>query len=245
MDQRTQPPVQGLYDPSCEHDACGVGFVAHIKGRRSHAIVRQALQVLINLEHRGACGCETNTGDGAGILLQMPDRFLRREAARLGIELPAERGYGAGLIFLPHEVDRRREIEQLFERIVVEEGQVVLGWRDVPTDDSALGPSAVSVEPVFRQILIGRGPALPPPGESASGDMAFVRKLFVIRKRVEHAVDALGFDERKFFFVVSLSSRTLIYKGMLAANQIAAMFPELTDPLLESALALVHQRFST
>jgi glutamate synthase (ferredoxin) len=245
VDQTTQPPAQGLYDPSNEHDACGVGFVAHIKGRRSHSIVRQALQVLINLEHRGACGCEANTGDGAGILIQMPDRFLRREARQVGIELPAERGYGAGLVFLPHDKTCRRDIEAVFERIVAEEGQQVLGWRKVPTDDTALGSTAVSVEPIFRQVLIGRGPGMPPPGDSAEGDAAFERKLFVIRKRVEHAVDALGCDHRGYFFIVSLSSRTLVYKGMLAANQIAGMFPDLLDPDVESALALVHQRFST
>ncbi len=227
--QISPPPAQGLYDPSYEHDACGVGFVAHIKGRRSHAIVRQALQVLINLEHRGACGCEANTGDGAGILMQMPDRFLRGEAAALGITLPPERGYGAGLIFLPHDEPCRRDIEGIFERIVVEEGQELLGWRDVPTDHRALGPSAIAVEPVFRQILIGRGPGLPAPGASAEGDAAFERKLFVIRKRVEHAVDALGCDDRRFFYVVSLSSRTLVYKGMLTANQIAGMFPDLVE----------------
>jgi glutamate synthase (ferredoxin) len=245
VEHTPQPPAQGLYDPSYEHDACGVGFVAHIKGRRSHAIVRQALQVLINLEHRGACGCEANTGDGAGILIQMPDRFLRKEAAGLGIELPPERGYGAGLVFLPHDAACRADIEQVFARIVAEEGQVLLGWRKVPTDDTALGSTAVSVEPIFRQVLIGRGPGLPPPGESAEGDAAFERKLFVIRKRVEHAVDALGCDHHDYFFIVSLSSRTLIYKGMLAANQIADMFPDLVDPEVESSLALVHQRFST
>jgi glutamate synthase (NADPH) large chain len=240
-----EPSAQGLYDPAYEHDACGVGFVAHIKGRRSHTIVQQALQVLINLEHRGACGCEANTGDGAGILIQMPDRFLRKEADQLGIELPPERGYGAGLVFLPHDSASRRQIEALFEQIVAEEGQRVLGWRDVPTDDSAVGASAVAVEPVFRQILIGRGPALPAPGESEAGDAAFERKLFVIRKRVEHAVDAIDLADRQFFYVVSLSSRTLIYKGMLTARQIRGMFPDLVDPSMESALALVHQRFST
>jgi glutamate synthase (ferredoxin) len=245
VQQRHQPPAQGLYDPSYEHDACGVGFVAHIKGHRSHAIVQQALRVLINLEHRGACGCEANTGDGAGILLQMPDRFMRREADKLGIALPPERGYGAGLVFMPHDASCRHDIEQIFARIVEEEGQQLLGWRKVPTNDSAVGPSAVAVEPLFRQILIGRGPGLPPAGESPEGDAAFERKLFVIRKRVEHAVDALGCADGEFFFVVSLSSRTLIYKGMLTANQISEMFPDLTDPLLESALALVHQRFST
>ena len=236
------PSAQGLYDPRFEHDACGVGFVVHVKGRRSHSIVRQALQVLINLLHRGACGCEANTGDGAGILIQMPDKFLRKEAARLGIALPAERHYGAGFVFLPRDAGLRARIETLFERIVVEEGQHVLGWRDVPTDDIALGPSAVAGEPVFRQILIGRG------GPDAAGpdaDARFERKLYVIRKRIEHAVDALSLPDRNAFYVPSLSSRTLIYKGMLTAGQIAPMFPDLADPDVESALALVHQRFST
>jgi glutamate synthase domain-containing protein 2/glutamate synthase domain-containing protein 1/glutamate synthase domain-containing protein 3 len=240
-----QPSARGLYDPAHEHDACGVGFVADIKGRRSHTIVRQALQVLINLEHRGACGCEVNTGDGAGILIQIPDTFLRKEATRLGWDLPAERGYGAGLVFLPTHPETRAVLEQLFEQIVVEEGQRVIGWRDVPTDNSAVGPSAVAVQPVFRQIVIGRGQAMAAPGASAEGDAAFERKLFVIRKRMEHTVDALDLPGRQFFYVVSLSSRTLIYKGMLTASQIQGMFPDLADPALESALALVHQRFST
>jgi glutamate synthase (NADPH) large chain len=236
------PRAQGLYDPRHEHDACGVGFVVHVKGHRSHAIVRQALQVLINLLHRGACGCEANTGDGAGILLQMPDRFLRRETARLGIELPPERQYGAGFVFLPRDRALREQIEARLERIVVEEGQHVLGWRDVPTDDAALGPSAVAVEPVFRQLFVGRGAAHP---AGAGADEWFERKLYVIRKRLEHAVDAMALPERNAFYVPSLSSRTLIYKGMLKADQIAPMFPDLADPEVESALALVHQRFST
>jgi glutamate synthase domain-containing protein 1 len=244
VEPNQQPRPQGLYDPSCEHDACGVGFVAHIKGRRSHDIVRRALQVLINLEHRGACGCEANTGDGAGILIQIPDRFLRTEAARLGLELPPERGYGAGLVFLPTDPAHRAQVEQLFARIVAEEGQRLIGWRDVPTDDAAVGPSARAVEPVFRQVLVGRGPSMAAPGASVEGDAAFERKLYVIRKRVEHAVDALPFDTSRFY-VVSLSSRTLIYKGMLTAAQIQGMFPDLADPSVESALALVHQRFST
>ena len=236
---------QGLYSPAHEHDSCGVGFVVHIKGRRSHAIVQQALQLLINLLHRGACGCEANTGDGAGILIQMPDAFLRPEAERLGIALPPERGYGAGLMFLPREEAARRDIEALFERIVIEEGQRLLGWRDVPTDDTDVGPSAVAVEPVFRQVFVGRGEHLPPPGASAEGDMAFERKLYVIRKRLEHAVDRLTLAGARAFYPVSLSSRTLIYKGMLIADQIERMFPDLSDPRVESALALVHQRFST
>jgi glutamate synthase (NADPH/NADH) large chain len=239
------PEAQGLYDPAYEHDACGVGFVAHVKGQKSHTIVRQALQVLINLQHRGACGCETNTGDGAGILIQIPDRFFRQESERLGIDLPPHRGYGAGLIFLPRDPERRGRIQDLFERIVIEEGQVVLGWRDVPTDNTTLGASAVAVQPAFQQIFIGRGPSLAAPGASLEGDARFERTLYVIRKRVEHAVDALPEEDRRFFYVVSLSSETLIYKGMLTASQLDSMFPDLTDPAIESALALVHQRFST
>ncbi len=245
MDHHPFPSAQGLYDPRHEHDACGVGFVVHVKGQRSHAIVRQALQLLINLLHRGACGCEVNTGDGAGILIQMPDRFLRQEATRLGIALPAERGYGAGMVFLPHDSAARQRIQAIVERIADEEGQPVLGWRDVPVDLGQLGPSAVRVAPVFRQVFIGRGADLPAPGASASGDAAFERKLYVIRKRIEHAVDQSTDPADHAFYVVSLSSRTLIYKGMLTADQIESMFPDLTDEAMASALALVHQRFST
>jgi glutamate synthase (NADPH) large chain len=238
-----EEPAQGLYDPAHEHDACGVGFVVHVRGQRSHAIVRQALRVLINLLHRGACGCEANTGDGAGILIQIPDRFLRKEANRIGIELPSAGHYGAGLVFLPRDPALRSEIQALFERIVREEGQRVLGWRDVPIDDRALGASAVAVEPDFKQIFIGAGPELA--GTADDFQPRFERKLYVIRKRVEHAVAALPSPERKFFYVVSLSSGTLIYKGMLTADQIESMFPDLSDPDVDSALALVHQRFST
>ncbi|HXW06738.1 MAG TPA: glutamate synthase large subunit [Vicinamibacterales bacterium] len=245
MHETSLPPAQGLYDPAREHDACGVGFVAHIKGRRSHAIVEQALQVLINLLHRGASGCEANTGDGAGILIQMPHRFLRRETERLGIGLPAERGYGAGLVFLPPDPALQHDLQARFARIVAEEGQVLLGWREVPTDSSRLGASAIAVKPAFQQVLIGRGAGLAAPGESPADDARFERKLYVIRKRIEHEVDRLPAERRRGFYVVSLSSRTLIYKGMLTAAQIETMFPDLADPELESALALVHQRFST
>jgi glutamate synthase (NADPH) large chain len=247
VSQDSQVPAQGLYDPRYEHDACGVGFVVHIKGHKSHAIVSQALELLVNLLHRGACGCEANTGDGAGVLLQMPDRFLRKETARLGIALPPERGYGAALVFLPRDPVVRDRVEAMFERIVIEEGQLVLGWRDVPTDDRTLGPSAVAVEPVFKQFFVGRGPGMLAPGASLEGDAQFERKLYVIRKRMEHEVDAadLPGDEKRFFYVVGLSSNTLIYKGMLTADQMGPMFPDLLDPEMESALALVHQRFST
>ncbi len=232
------PDAQGLYDPAHEHDACGVGFVVDIKGRKSHAIVSQALTVLKNLLHRGACGCEVNTGDGAGILIQMPHAFLSRECGRLGIALPGPGHYGVGLVFLPRDPAQAATCRGILEQIVCEEGQTVLGWRDVPTDDSPVGPTARSVEPVMKQVVIGRGPAVPDRG-------AFERKLYVIRKRTEHTVRGSDLSERKYFYMPSLSANTLIYKGMLSADQIESMFPDVTDPLVESALALVHQRFST
>src|SRR6185436_16103388 len=234
------PAPAGLYDPLHEHDACGVGFVVHIKGQRSHAIVQQALQVLMNLRHRGACGCEANTGDGAGILLQIPDRFFRKVVP---FALPGEGSYGVGLVFLPRQAAAREAVEQLFERIVAEEGQQVLGWRDVPTDDREVGPSAVAVEPVIRQLFVGRDRGL----TGAEARVRFERKLYVIRKRFERAADALPLPDhaKQCTYVVSLSCNTLIYKGMLTAEQIQPMFPDLADPELASALALVHQRFST
>src|SRR5437773_789999 len=228
----------GLYDPQHEHDACGVGFVVDIKGRRSHTIVSQALQVLINLLHRGACGCEANTGDGAGILLQMAHKCPRGEWTRPPIRPPRPPEYGCGLVFLPRDAQQREKVQVLLHTIVEEEGQLMLGWRDVPTDDHLLGDSARSVEPVVKQIFVGRGPAV-------RDHTRFERKLYVIRKLFEKAVAALDIPENKHAYLPSLSSNTLIYKGMLSADQIATMYPDLTDPDLESALALVHQRFST
>src|SRR5437762_2740825 len=228
---------QGLYDPAHEHDACGVGFVVDIKGRKSHAIVRQGLLVLINLLHRGACGCEPNTGDGAGILLQVPDKFLRKQCGRLGIPLPGPKDYGVGCVFLPRNAVQREKVQGLMASIVAEEGRRLLGWRDVPTDDRLLGASAVNVEPHIKQVFIGRG--------EARDAAHFERKLYVIRKRIEHAVEAMDFSEKRRTYIPSLSSNTLIYKGMLSADQIESMYPDLLDPDMESALALVHQRFST
>ncbi len=235
---RFPPSAQGLYNPEAEHDACGVGFVVHIKGRRSHDIVQKALQVLVNLEHRGACGCEENTGDGAGILIQMPDAFLRTCAPA---ELPAAGEYGAGLVFLPLDESDRNRIKDLIARIVDEEGQRLLGWRDVPTDNRLVGPSARATQPVFQQVFIAGS------ADAARDRDVFERKLYVIRKRVEHAVDSLKVNplSRRFFYIVSLSANTLTYKGMLTARQLAPMFPDLGNPELTSALALVHQRFST
>jgi glutamate synthase (NADPH/NADH) large chain len=225
---------QGLYRPSDEHDACGVGFVAHIKGRRSHAIIRSALDLLINLEHRGACGSDPDTGDGAGILVQMPDRFLRKA---LPFTLPPAGSYGAGLVFFPTDQAARAELRARIERIATEEGQRVLGWRAVPVNLNAIGRNAAAVAPAFEQVFIA--PELESRSEHGRAGEHFERKLYVVRKRIEHeTVD-------RDFYVVSLSARTLIYKGMLTASQIGPMFPDLSDPDMESGLALVHQRFST
>ena len=256
QDPCTPPLKQGLYDPVDERDACGVGFVVHMKGQRSHDIVRKALQVLINLEHRGACGCEANTGDGAGILMQTPDAFFRKV---LPFTLPAEGSYGAGLVFLPRDERDRDAIKDVIGRIVVEEGATLLGWRDVPSDNSLLGDSARATQPIFQQLFIGLSTAIVDvdlsADLSAEARRAKVearrakaeRKLYVIRKRAEHAVDTLDINalSRRFFYIVSLSARTLIYKGMLTAQQLGPMFPDLADESLQSSLALVHQRFST
>jgi glutamate synthase (ferredoxin) len=214
-----------------------VGFVVDYTGRRSHDIVRQAINVLLNLEHRGACGSEKDTGDGAGILLQTPHEFLARECERAGIELPRLGRYGVGMVFLPRDAEGRHECERLFEKIAREEGQRVLGWRDVPVDDSRIGPTAKGSCPVIRQIFIGRG-------ASVADDTAFERKLFVIRKRVSKGAKR-GIHERRMFYVSSLSARTIVYKGMLTAEQLAQFYPDLGDATVASALALVHSRFST
>jgi glutamate synthase (ferredoxin) len=230
-----------------------VGFVAHIKGHRSHAIVRHALDLLINLEHRGACGSDPDTGDGAGILIQLPDRFFREV---LPFPLPPPGRYGAGLVFLPHDATDRTAFKTLVEQITADEGQTVLGWRPVPTRLEAAGRSAAAVAPVFEQLFIGCGqvhPAdpghVPSAAQQADADAAarFERTLFVIRKRIERQVESLDVtdDSRKTFYIVGLSSRTLIYKGMLTASQIEGLFPDLSSASVESALALVHQRFST
>src|SRR5687768_9670867 len=234
------PAGQGLYNPGDERDACGVGFVVHMKGKRSHDIVRKALHVLINLEHRGACGCEANTGDGAGILVQPPDAFFRKNVS---FTLPEAGRYGAGLVFLPHDERDRGRLKELIAKIAEEEGQRVLGWRDVPTDNRLVGDSARATQPVFEQVFITAGF----PVVSADDRARLERKLYVIRKRVEHDVDRLKMKalSRRFFYIVSLSATRLIYKGMLQARQLEPMFPDLSDESFESALALVHQRFST
>ncbi len=238
------PGSTGLYDSRDEHDACGVGFVVDIKGRKSHAVIEQGLQILLNLLHRGACGSESNTGDGAGVLVQMPDRLLRKATADLGFTLPPPGQYGAGLVFLPKGQPDRDDVRQLIERTVHAEGHAVLGWRVVPGDDSSLGASARAAKPIIEQVFIADGRRSEGDADGAARPR-FERALYIIRKRVEHAVDRLTLADPRAFYIVSLSANTLIYKGMLTADQIAPAFPDLTDPDMESALALVHQRFST
>jgi glutamate synthase (NADPH/NADH) large chain len=229
------PDQVGLYDPRNEHDACGVGFIAHIKGQKSHDIVCQGLEILKNLTHRGAVGADPLAGDGAGILIQLPDTFLRKQA---GFELPALGQYGVGMIFLPQNADYRKTAEAIVERFIVAEGQVLLGWRDVPVDSAVLGESVRPIEPVIRQVFVGRG-------EHCPDQAAFERKLFIIRKQIDKAIRDLKLTQGKMFYIPSFSSRTLVYKGMLLASQVGDYYADLRDDSMVSALALVHQRFST
>ena len=231
------PAPQGLYDPRLEHDACGIGFVANIKGHRSHDILVKGIQVLINLTHRGACGCDPETGDGAGVLIQIPHAFFARECARLGFTLPPAGEYGVGMTFLPVERHPRLLCEGIIERIVCEEGLTVLGWRDTPIDGSAIGRVARASQPYIQQILVGRAKAMT--------EEELERKLYIVRKRAEAEIAASDVPDKDFFYIPSLSARTIVYKGLLLAPQIANFYPELSDPEVVSALCLVHQRFST
>lgn len=228
------PEKQGLYDPQMEHDACGIGFVANIKGEKSHEIIRQALVALENLSHRGGSGSEANTGDGAGILFQIPHGFFRQECARLGISLPAPGEYGVGMLFLTNDAEKRRAMEARLVELIKEEGQTFLGFRDVPTDSGPLGETAKSCMPCIRQIFIGKNPSI------AAGP-AFERKLYVIRRRAEKAAS----ESDTNFYASSFSSRTIVYKGMLSAEQVDVFYRDLSDPALESAIAVVHSRYST
>src|SRR5439155_13838526 len=232
------PPKQGLYDPQFEKDSCGVGFVANMDGTRSNQIIRQALEVLLSLSHRGACGCDPETGDGAGILLQIPHEFLSQECSKMGLALPEAGHYGLGMVFLPRNEHQRQQCQAFFEKVIQEEGQQVLGWRDVPVNNEAIGAVAREVEPVIRQIFIGRNFHL-------KHESQFERKLYVIRKRVESLVEASGMEEADTFYISSLSCVTLIYKGLLMAHQIPAFYQDLNHSLVKSGLAMVHSRFST
>src|SRR6202162_3699207 len=233
------PPAQGLYSPAHEHDACGVGFVVNIKGARSHDSVRKGIEVLNNLTHRGACGCYPPTGDGAGMLLQIPHEFLSRETRKLGFELPARGEYGVGMMFLPLDDDKRKQAEAIVEQVVREEGLTLLGWRDIPHVPSACGDIARRGMPAFRQVFVGRGASTP---DAASLE----RKLYVIRKHAtNNAIASLGLLDPELFYFCSLSCITIVYKGQLISTQIPEFFPDLTDPEVVTALAMVHQRFST
>jgi glutamate synthase domain-containing protein 2/glutamate synthase domain-containing protein 1/glutamate synthase domain-containing protein 3 len=231
------PPAQGLYDPRNEHDACGIGFVASISGQKSHEIIRKGIQVLLNLAHRGACGCDPETGDGAGVLIQIPHKFFVRECEKLGFKLPKPGSYGVGMTFLPVEKHQRLQCEGILERIVREEGLTLIGWRDTPVYASAIGRVARASQPYIQQIFVGCAPG--------TDEDAFERKLYVVRKRAENEVRESGVEDAETFYIPSLSCRTIIYKGLLLAPQITNFYRELSDPDAESALCLVHQRFST
>ena len=231
------PKAQGLYHPAQEHEACGIGFVASIRGQKSHEIVSKGIQVLLNLTHRGACGCDPETGDGAGVLLQIPHQFFARECGKLGFELPVPGAYGVGMTFLPVEKHQRLQCEGILERVVREEGLTVLGWRDTPVFASAIGRVARASQPYIQQIFIGRN--------TFTDEDAFERKLYIVRKRAENEMAVSGIEDAETFHIPSLSCRTIVYKGLLLAPQIANFYRELSDPDVSSALCMVHQRFST
>ena len=238
MTLERKPNKQGLYDPKNEHDSCGVGFVANIHGKKSHQIVKQGLEILTNLTHRGATGYDPKLGDGAGLLMQMPHAFMQSEAKKLNIDLPAEGHYAVGMLFLPQATKARQACESIITKIIQEEAQIELGWRDVPVDNTDIAQAAKDVEPVIRQVIIGRN-------DDLETQNAFERKLFVIRKRIENTIAALELDDPAKFYVSSMSSRTIVYKGMLLACEVGIYFKDLVDESMVSALALVHQRFST
>ncbi len=231
------PGPQGLYHPNQEHDACGMGFVVNLDGHKSHEIVQKGIQILINLTHRGACGCDPETGDGAGILIQIPHEFFVRECGKLGFALPEPGSYGVGMIFLPVEHAQRLLCEGIVERIAREQGLEVLGWRDMPVHGDAIGRQARATQPYIEQVFLKRA-------EGMSQD-EFERMLYVVRRSAESEIAASDMHEKGFFYVPSLSSRTIVYKGLLLAPQISDFYLELADPLAKSSLCMVHQRFST
>jgi glutamate synthase (NADPH/NADH) large chain len=230
----------GLYDPAFEHDSCGVGFIAHIRGQRSHSIIRDAAEALRNMDHRGACGCEANTGDGAGMLTALPDELFREEARRLfGRELPEVGKYAVGQVFLPRDPQQRAVCKGVLEKYVAAQGQEVLGWRRVPTDarQADIGATAAAAEPVIEQLFVAAAPGL--------DRSAFCRQLYLIRKQAFHEINRLGLSQRSMYYVCSLSSRIIVYKGQLTAKQVVPYFQDLADPRYTSHLAMVHSRFST
>ena len=232
------PKKQGLYDPQFEHDSCGVGFVCNIKGERSNAIIKQGIEVLRRLSHRGAVGSDPKTGDGAGILIQIPHEFFKKAARDNKIDLPEQGLYGTGLIFLPQDAKERGFCKEVFEKIVNENGQTLLGWRNVPIDDSDIGKSAKSTAPVFEQIFIARN-------KSLDNELVFERKLYIIRKEAENIIHGSDLSQKKAFYITNLSCRTFSYKGLLMPQQLENFFPDLKDESMKSALCMVHSRYST
>ena len=236
------PAAQGLYDPRNEHDACGVGFVANIKGKKSHETVRRGLQILINIDHRGAVGADPLMGDGAGILIQIPDTLLRKWATGAGLTLPAVGDYAVGMCFLPQDEPSRKFAIEFFEKFIAKEGQKLIGWRDVPFSTDGIGKNVLAEMPVIRQVIIGRG-------DNVDDQDAFERKLLSIRKQTQNPLEALGekhgLPGLKELYMPSLSTRTVVYKGLLLAGQVGTFYTDLQDEDCTSALALVHQRFST
>ena len=232
------PEAQGLYDPRHEHDSCGVGFIADMRNRKSHEIITKGLQILLNLDHRGAVGADPKLGDGCGILVQIPHRFFSEKMAKQGVTLPEPRHYGIGQFFMPREPAARDEIRAIVERVVEEEGLTFLGWRDVPVDNSDLGEAVKAVEPIHNQVFLGRGPGVVDEDD-------FERRLYVARKVVSNAIYAAGNRAMAEYYPVSMSCRTIVYKGMVLVRQLGSYFLDLMDERFESALALVHQRFAT
>ena len=240
MNSRNFPEKTGLYDPQYEKDSCGVGFVAHIKGERSHQIILDGAQILNHMEHRGACGCEPNTGDGAGFLTALPHEFLQKAAKRdLGVDLPPPGQFSAGIIFLPQLESERKHCKETVEQVVAEQGQRLIGWRNVPTDakKADIGPSALATEPHCEMLFVGAADGL-------EGD-AFERRLYVIRKRSSSLLRDSKLEQAKMFYVNSLSTKVLVYKGQLTPEQVVPYFPDLSDPDYKSHLSMVHSRFST
>ena len=247
LSEAKKTELRGLYDPRFEHDACGVGFICNYKGRKSNTVVMQALEVLRRLGHRGATGADPKTGDGAGILIQMPHDLFAQEALKLGIDLPLAGHYASGLIFLPSNSRDRSLCKRIFEKIIKEEGQVALGWRAVPVDDSGIGRTAKAAQPVIEQLFIAEGDSVSSKKKSEIiiDNLTFERRLYIIRKRVENAVRKQEFVQKDFFYITNLSSRTFSYKGLLMPGQVQDYFVDLKNPCLQSAICLVHSRYST
>ena len=240
MNRLKEAARYGLYSPEYEHDSCGVGVVANIKGNKSHQIIDESLQVLVNLGHRGACGHDPETGDGAGILIQMPQQFFQDQGDALGIRLPGPGGYGVGMVFLPPQAEAQSKCRDLIEEFIRREGLDLLGWREVPVDPAQIGRDARTVLPHISQVFIS-------PGASGLDAAQLERKLYVVRKVAEHSVGDLGLSEEEadYFYICSMSCNTIVYKGLLMAHQISGFYPDLADETLVSAFALVHSRFST